>query len=260
MKLPLDNISYPVKIEIGSSTGSGFLVRFEQEIFLVTAKHVLYKPEGGLYFSKVRTSIYLFSGSTSQQVPMIKEIDLEILMKENNLRPDSNVDLVILKIGTVNDGKVDYVQGIKEIQNSTGKLIAYPMDKSRKFNDVEITNDIFILGYPVSISTSVLKQINYETPLVRKGIIAGKNSLNKTLILDCPVYGGNSGGLVLEINVTPDGLLANFHLVGIVVQFIPFIDTWQNVKFPGLINQNYQNSGYSVALPVDYIFELIEKK
>ena len=80
--------------------------------------------------------------------------------------------------------------------------------------------------------------------LLEKVLLPEKYSLNKTLILDCPVYGGNSGGLVLEINVTPDGLLANFHLVGIVVQFIPFIDTWQNVKFPGLINQNMKLSKF----------------
>ncbi|MEK7075363.1 MAG: hypothetical protein AAB948_01005 [Patescibacteria group bacterium] len=49
----------------------------------------------------------------------------------------------------------------------------------------------------------------------------------------------------------------NIHLIGVVVQFVPFLDQWRNVKFPQLYNTNLQNSGYSVALPVDYIFDLI---
>jgi hypothetical protein len=114
------------------------------------------------------------------------------------------------------------------------------------------------LGYPVSLSTSEMQQINYDVPLARKGIVAGKNNKNQSIILDCPVYGGNSGGLVLEINETGLGS-GNIHLIGVVVQFVPFVEQWRNTRFPELQNTSLQNSGYSVALPVDNIYDLINR-
>jgi hypothetical protein len=62
----------------------------------------------------------------------------------------------------------------------------------------------------------------------------------------------------LEVNQTLLGIV-NFHLIGVVVQFVPFVDQWQNIRTPGLINTSFQNSGYSVALPVDFIFDLIQE-
>lgn len=134
-------------------------------------------------------------------------------------------------------------------------IVHYNMLNARNFKETEITNEVFVLGYPVSLSSPEMKQIDYDSPLVRKGIIAGKNYENNTIILDCPVYGGNSGGLVLEIDAENDII----HLIGVVVQYIPFIDVWRNVKFSELYNSNYQNSGYSIALPVDNIFDLIKE-
>jgi hypothetical protein len=136
--------------------------------------------------------------------------------------------------------------------------VTYELSDKRKFDDVIISNEIFILGYPVSLGTTEIKQINYDLPLVRKGIVAGKNYENKTLILDCPVYGGNSGGLALEVNQDVPSE-TNIHLIGVVVQFVPFVEEWQNTKFPSLYNTHYQNSGYSIALPVDFIIELIDE-
>ena len=49
------------------------------------------------------------------------------------------------------------------------------------------------------------------------------------------------------------------NLIGVIVQYVPFVDQWRNVRFPELYNTSYQNSGYSIALPVDKIFDLIEK-
>lgn len=143
------------------------------------------------------------------------------------------------------------------IQDSAGVLVHYDMAGSRRFENVEVTNDVFVLGYPASLSTIEMQQINYDVPLARKGIVAGKNINNQSIILDCPVYGGNSGGLVLEINKV--GSITHIHLIGIVVQFVPFVEQWRNTRFPELQNTNLQNSGYSVAIPVDNIYDLINQ-
>lgn len=267
MKLPKDNLGYPVKLQVGSSSGSGFIIGHNNQLYLVTAKHVIYQQDQitkvfNLLDKKMTMTIYpVISGKVSAKA-RIFELNLELLSASNYLKAHENADIVVIRLAVErNENKkkyIDFPDSIKTIQESAGSIVNYGMEGSRRFDDVEVTNDIFILGYPISLSTTEMKQIDYDSPLVRKGIIAGKNHLNKSLILDCPVYGGNSGGLVLEMNETGLGT-GNIHLIGVVVQFVPFVDQWRNVRFPELYNTNLQNSGYSIALPVDYIFDLIEE-
>jgi hypothetical protein len=124
--------------------------------------------------------------------------------------------------------------------------------------DVLISNEVFILGYPNSIGMPGASQIEQDQPLLRKGIIAGVNNSNKTIILDCPVYFGNSGGLALEVEHLPNGG-KNFRVIGVVSQYIPFVEQLQSVQLK-YTNTNVENSGYSVAVPMDTIFELTKEE
>lgn len=262
MKLPKDNLNYPVKITIGNSSGSGFLVMNKNCIYLVTAKHVVYQEnrlnkQFQLLNNNLEIVCHSFLKTENTNVPGVYIFDFTKI-EPKYVCPHQSSDVLIIKFGELNnENKIVLIPGIIQKQKPSGDIVYYDMTSSRKFLDTEITNSIYVLGYPTSISTNIMNQIDYNTPLVRSGIIAGKNLLNKTLILDCPVYGGNSGGLVLEVNqISQFG--HKFHLIGVIVQFVPFIDSWQNTRFSDLVNINYQNSGYSVALPVDYIYELIE--
>lgn len=266
MKLPADNLSYPVRLLIGTGSGSGFIIRHGEDLYLVTAKHVLYQQDQttktfSLIDKKMKILVYPTSSGIVSKKARVFELDLQALSSSNDLKAHESADIVVIKLGAVSKKEngsmyINFPESIKTIQESEGAIINYSMDGSRRFDDVEVTNDIFIIGYPSSLSTPEMKQVDYNSPLVRKGIIAGKNHANKSIILDCPVYGGNSGGLVLEINEIEVGA-KKIHLIGVVVQFVPFVDQWRNVRFPELYNTNLQNSGYSVALPVDYIFDLV---
>jgi hypothetical protein len=259
MKLPLNNLSYPVRILIGEFSGSGFLISYKKIVYLVTARHVIYQQDTITknfipYADKFKILCYTFTDNNIQRTPRIYEVDFNAFFGNQNIKTNNRADLVIVKLGTLNEKlELMFTPGVKKINDVSGALVHYVMSNSRKFDEVEITNDIFVLGYPSSLSTPEMKQIDYDSPLVRGGIVAGKNYGNKTLILDCPAYGGNSGGLVLEINME----LGKIHLIGVVTEFVPFIDRWRNVRFPNLYNTNLQNSGYSVAIPVDCIYDLI---
>jgi hypothetical protein len=76
----------------------------------------------------------------------------------------------------------------------------------------------------------------------------------KTLILDCPSYPGNSGGPV--IRYVSDGLHYEYSLVGMVIQFIPYEEVWVN-RENKLVNREWSNSGYSVAISADDILEVV---
>jgi hypothetical protein len=80
--------------------------------------------------------------------------------------------------------------------------------------------------------------------LLRKGIIAGKNDVLKAIILDCPIFYGNSGGLVIEVETMSLGNI-NYKAIGLITNFIPYNKIW------------LQNSGYSIVVPMDFVEELI---
>lgn len=266
MKLPQDNLNYPIRILVGEGSGSGFLIEHEQDVYVVTAKHVLFRPNPttntyDLISNVARIVCYLRTDAGIVDTPRIYRLDLSTMSLSGDLKAHSSKDLVVVKVGSIQvKGVVSTLNLLTSIsvdQESTGSLVHYDMTRSRRFGDVEVTNEVFVLGYPSSLSTSEMQQINYDSPLARRGIVAGKNINNQSLILDCPVYGGNSGGLVLEINQS--GAQTDIHLIGVVVQFVPFVEQWRNTRFPELLNTSFQNSGYSVALPVDSIYELISR-
>ena len=46
-------------------------------------------------------------------------------------------------------------------------------------------------------------------------------------------------------------------IVGVIVEFVPFVETWFNLPF-NYTNSTVINSGYSAAVPMDYVLELID--
>ena len=50
------------------------------------------------------------------------------------------------------------------------------------------------------------------------------------------------------------GVEAQLHLIGVVVQYVPFIQTAGSKTFE---LQLATNSGYSIAVPIDFVMELI---
>jgi len=123
------------------------------------------------------------------------------------------------------------------------------------FESATVTSDAYVFGYPGAIGVPELPQLDYTQPLIRRGIIAGKNYVKKTIIIDCQIYPGNSGGPVFEVDEIPAG--RSFRLIGLVTEFIPFEDVWVNKRF-GIANHEWLNSGYGVVVPVDFVIALIK--
>jgi hypothetical protein len=109
-------------------------------------------------------------------------------------------------------------------------IVGVPQDLIKRFDDVLVSNRVLIFGYPSSIglrhggppgqratmdTIKDLAQLDYARPLLRSGIVAGKNQARRTLVIDCPSYWGNSGGPVLEIEQA-DALTWNFRVMGVV--------------------------------------------
>jgi hypothetical protein len=115
---------------------------------------------------------------------------------------------------------------------------------------------LILFGYPTSLGFPQKPQFDSHRPLLRKGIVAGKNLQTRSIILDCPAYQGNSGGPVIQIEMDDKNfLMTHFNIIGVVSQFIPFTDIWLNIR-ERYSNMTMLNSGYSIATPMDVVLEI----
>jgi hypothetical protein len=251
--LPDNNLSYPVLIELNGSSGSGFYLNFEETtVYLVTAYHVLFDPQT----NKIRSgSVNLISYDSSNLAKkLILTVDLSLAV----IIADATRDTVTILMGDVanNNGAIStkwksYVKKTEE--GGEVSVVVVLSSNLKKFDQVLESNEVFLLGYPNSLGST--GQIEIKRPLLRKGIVAGKNYANRTIIVDCPVYFGNSGGLTIEVEEIESGK-RKFSIIGIVTQYIPFIERLQSLQM-GYTNMNMENSGYGVVVPADVIQEII---
>jgi hypothetical protein len=248
-----NNIYSPILVTSKGFIASGVYWTRGTDIYFLTAKHVLLTDSGGITDSTLTLMSHVLAKGGFQKC--VLEIKLDKALKSGELRAHKTHDIATVRIGfdTIVAGipriqLLDYV--IVKVYPDSG---ISPSSAITLFESAIISNDAFVLGYPAAIGVPEMPQLDYSQPLIRRGIVAGKNFGRRTLIVDCPTYPGNSGGPVLEVDDT--GLARTMRLIGVVSQFIPFQEIWQNRPF-GYENRQLSNSGYTVVEPMDFAIEL----
>jgi len=126
----------------------------------------------------------------------------------------------------------------------------------KTFDHVLIGNDVLLFGYPVSLALVPNPKIDFSRPLLRRGIVAGEDLAQHSIILDCPSYEGDSGGPVIEVD-TVSAFERSFLIIGVMDSFVPSVDILKSEHF-GYSNTTVENSGYSIITPMDYVLELMK--
>ena len=259
-KIPDDNLGYPVLVTLqNGATGSGFYLNTTVAVYLVTAKHVLFHPTTGQLWADSADLVSYPKDPKDQQNRNSFHVNLKALESAKLIRPHKSRDVAIVKILTLkkvenrSDGTT--VPGVQMVSVSPSGMVGADRESVKKYDDVLVANDILVFGYPTSLGLKNIPQLDYSRPLLRAGIIAGKNDSLRSLILDCPIYPGNSGGPVLEID--EEGLQRHFTVVGVISEFVPVAEEWLNITH-GYTNTSIGNSGYAVAVPMDFVLELID--
>lgn len=251
--IPTDNLTYSLNLILSNgSSGSGYLVNTIDKIFLVSAKHVVSNPDGTAFTGTAR--IIGHSANLNDDDQIEYAFDFAKLNETSNVKFHSTEDIVVIYCGSrESDGLTSFVNGIRITKKPTGRCIGVAFKHIKIFQDVGVSNSVFIQGYPSSIGLKVLPQIDYQKPLVRRGIVAAKNKKQNTIILDCPVFPGNSGGPVIE--AVEDNLGIHFKVIGTIIQRIPMATNLISNSVPdGVV---IYNSGYSVVNPMDSVIEMI---
>jgi S1-C subfamily serine protease len=251
--IPDDNLAYPVFVVAGNSTGSGFYMTKEKETFFITAKHVLFDPASNLLRSP-NVTLISYSKDLTDSTKNIVNVNMALLQTSNDLRAHKAQDVVAVKVFNMITGStISPVVGVAITSASKTGFLTVDFKIVKTFDQVLTGNDVMVFGYPTSLGLQQFPQLDPLRPLLRKGIVAGTNPAARTLVLDCPVYFGNSGGPVIEIDRQAFG--TSLSIIGVVDQYVPFV---QQAGSQTLSMQLQANSGYSLAVPMDYVLELIK--
>lgn len=259
--LPVNALSYPVLVVLeDKSSSSGFYIVDNSNVYFVTARHSIFNKNNTL---KSKTIILSSCCNTDISKKIEFKINLEELLKAKLIQYHTIHDVAIVYMGKnilLNNGNTALSFSENFIQRLSDECNICLSDTKwiEKFDDVKIGNEVFIFGYPNSLGLVSEQQIDYNMPLLRKGIVAGMNVHKKTIVLDCPAYQGNSGGPVLIVEKL-DNSKTTFLPIGIVTQFVPFVEKWVNDKYENVTNTTISNSGYSIVEPIDIVLELLFK-
>jgi len=179
------------------------------------------------------------------------------MLANGDLLHSQKADVAVARVIKKNGASLDLSSGGALLQGPVGgyTLLVVSIENTKKYHEVVEANDAYVFGYPVSIGLET-PQIDYDKPLLRRGMIAGKNDSKRTIILDGAVFPGNSGGPVLEVEEVPPST-KHFKVIGVVSEFIPYAQKWTNSQ-TGLTNISLENSGYSVVVTIEEAFELID--
>jgi Trypsin-like peptidase domain len=257
--LPEDNLAYPVQVLAQGGGGTGFFVRRERDLFLVTARHVLVNPLTEEFWSSEAT-LRALSKDVKETAVTVIHLNSGQLQDERQIRIDAVRDVAVVRLGTLTSDGMNTTPGVVVTDRSKGGIIVAPFDYLTRYTAVDISSQIFMLGYP-SIGVTGATQIDRTRPLVRSGIVAGVNAALKTIIIDAPVNHGNSGGPVVQLSRTN-----RLRIIGIATQFVPVpedvlpLNPGNAADSPGASSRTLLalgNSGYGVVASADAIIDLI---
>ena len=222
-------LSFPVLIKFSeTSSASALYFRTDSNLYLVTAKHVLYD----LQSMKLRHSaaeLVSYADVATDPKKIVRRIFLGELEKDGRIHAHAKHDLVVVRFGKVSKDspfKIVFHKRVFRSVKGESPLMCVLEANTLRYDDVGISNEVYLFGYPRSIGLKQIPQIDYDMPLLRHGIVAGKNEITQTVVVDCPAYYGNSGGPVCQVE--QEGLRTEFKIIGIVSQFVPFIEQWEN--------------------------------
>jgi hypothetical protein len=254
----------PVLIQIpspngGNYYGTGVFLTDSNKVFLVTASHVIFATNT-LELKGSNAVLSAFGQGTSNK--NVLNLKLRQLLDDGRMKRHARHDVAVIHIGNIRkllDGRnwIDWVDSVSRPPDNPVFVTWTVKDVCKLFKDIPDGNDTYILGYPVELlNTHIHPEVDFASPLIRRGIISQRNHKTGTLIIDSGVYGGNSGGPVLIVE--PISLTQTAYKIGgLITQFVPVFTRIDPEG--GITTTNMINSGYSVAEPIDYALELMRQ-
>lgn len=247
-------LAIPALIEVAGTTGSGFNIYDDTSNYLVSARHVLFKNSLEIF----ETPVTVTSLDQITQTKIVQHsLDCTILFAGDNFICHANpdVDIAVCRTSSLtprtdlgaNFFDSHVCDGVKDLTGDDVLQLGLSFDQCAISATVMPGDSIFLVGYPTSLAKEE-KALDRGYPLLRSGVVAGKPPSGK-IIIDCPTYPGNSGGLVVSAN--------GHHPVGVAVRNIGFTEKLLSSIDRAEVSRRRHNTGYTVVEPIDLVIETI---
>jgi hypothetical protein len=223
-----------------SHSGSGFLYNTGKNIYLVTARHVLVGTQKTLLFDEI--TFHSYPKDSEKEIAIEYSINLRKAFINNKARYGNRYDIIAVQLGATKPGMVNYYDYVSRTGGRSNINIFSINDCILSLDSINVGEDIFMIGYPKSLEVTQHNNFNFNRPLARKGIVSGKDYQHTTILVDCPSFGGNSGGPVLMKKHD------QIFMIGLVSSYVPYIDYWIN-PVTKITNRETSNSGLTVVVP-----------
>ncbi len=216
-------------------------------IYLVTNRHVLKDA------TEIAIRLNRAEGKPSQNY-IVPRMDGQG-MDRWQFHPDDEVDVAVMDMQSSAFDKDEIEFGLFQSD------LTYLLREDMKEIGLAEGDFVYTIGFPMGLAG---KERNYA--IVRSGNIARIRDFlagaSKTILIDSPIYPGNSGGPVVfrpaSFSVGKNKPIARAHLLGVVSGYIPYEDKAisQQTGMTRIIFQ--ENSGLALVVPVQYIEETID--
>lgn len=217
------------------STGTGFLVKEQNRLFIITDYHVLYKRNHSLYHIDC-TLTFTIQNDSFNSMTMFR-VDIE----NSNVFADEDLDVAAFEL-TNKNSCVEI--GLKTLEDLTPFSLG-------QFSIQDIWGQkTYIYGHPTSLNREAPFDMK---PFITDGIVSAYDDTDGKFITNIPAFYGNSGSPVLYVNDEN-----NVMVIGIVQQLIHFRLDWRNGYETEAVRSDWQNSGYSICLEVNKIKSFLQ--
>src|SRR4030095_8393383 len=145
--LPEDNLAYPVQVLAQGGGGTGFFVRRDGDLYLVTARHVLVNPLTEQLWAR-EVTLRALSKDLKETAVTVIHLNTGQLQDERQIRTDAVRDVAVVRLGTLTSEGMNTTAGVVVTDRSKGGIIVAPFDYLTRYTDVDVSRQIFMLGYP----------------------------------------------------------------------------------------------------------------
>ena len=273
-QFPIDTRRTALMVELGTGgRGSGFFLERRRtvtreyasnSVFLVTAKHVLFstKQNGLQLWSS--NCILTFGNHSADPIVHHASIDLGAALALSELRVHPTRDIALvhwLDYTTDRTNRISHFpkKFVITSQTDLDGFRTVPESEAIPLTNVIVGSLSFTFGYPSSVGSRDTPQLDQARPLLRRGSVADVDQNRHIVVLDLPIYKGNSGALVFaehRINMAPATVEPVYRPIGVITQFVPFEEKWWNDQYV-FANTTIANSGYSICEPMDSVTEIV---
>lgn len=229
-----------VQFGVNAFCGSGFLLRYKEHLYVITARHVIYIEDNEVGWKLYGNNVsFVFR---SQQLPIESRISIDVDFERTKLYVSNNVDIVAVDV-------TDYIES-REYVSTVGDVEFSPFDVCDDEYGSAFGKTVFQYGYPTALK---FKGTFGLKPIMTKGIVCSYCEKDNKFVIDVPSIYGCSGSAVFLVDEHQQ-----VRVLGVAQSIALFKMDWFNKYEDDVKKIDWNNSGLTICSSISSILKIIE--